>query len=238
MKLTVHKGSGTDIGADVYLGTNVKDDFSDIRFTKNDCRTLLNYCIESYISGTSAIVWIEFDNIAASPATSTFYIFYGNPSATLLSNGTNTFDFFDDFGRTDGNGLGNGWTDSIAADCQISSNTAKLTANTTTSPYNNILIKSFSFSSSQLYMFETSAKISAVPITSGFNPRINVALGVNNYRADLGLGFAFEFRPINSNPYALASGITLVPPIQLVLITHWGSWLAIPPRHTIVISTE
>ena len=32
LKLTVHKGSGTDIGADVYLGTNVKDDFSDIVF--------------------------------------------------------------------------------------------------------------------------------------------------------------------------------------------------------------
>jgi len=98
MKMTVYKSTGTDDSTHVYLGTNVKDDFSDLRFTKFDGITLLDYWIESYTSGVSAVVWIEFDSIPASPGTATFYMYYGNASASSVSSGSTTFNFFDDFG--------------------------------------------------------------------------------------------------------------------------------------------
>ncbi len=102
MKLTVYKASGTDTPGVVYLGGNVKDDFSDLRFTKSDGVTLLDYWIESYTSGVSAVVWVEVDYIPASPGTVDIYIYYGNPSAAGASSGASTFDFFDDFVGSDG----------------------------------------------------------------------------------------------------------------------------------------
>lgn len=97
LKLNVHKSAGTDTITDVYLETNVRDDFGDIRFTESDGTTILDYWIESYISGTSAIIWIKVSAIPASPNTTTIYIYYNNPSETTTSSGTNTFMFFDDF---------------------------------------------------------------------------------------------------------------------------------------------
>ena len=90
MKLTVYKSAGSDSGGTVYLGTNVKDDFSDLRFTKSDGTTPLDYWIASYTSGTSAVVWIECDSIPASPSTATFYMYYGNAAATAGSSASAT----------------------------------------------------------------------------------------------------------------------------------------------------
>jgi len=104
MKLTVHKASGVDTSTDIYLGTNVRDDFGDVRFTNiND--TLLDYWIESSTSGVSAVIWVEVDSIPASPSTVDIRIYYSNSSATSLSNGTNTFILFNDFTSDM-----NGWT--------------------------------------------------------------------------------------------------------------------------------
>ena len=97
LKLTVHKGTGTDSGSDVFLGNKVKADFSDIRFTKNDGTTLLDYWVESYVENNSAVVWVEFDSIPASPSTDNFHLYYENSVAASASNGNNTFIFFDDF---------------------------------------------------------------------------------------------------------------------------------------------
>ncbi len=100
LKLTVYKSTGTDSGAAVYLGTKVKDDFTDLIFTKSDGITTLDYWVESVVSGTSAVVWIEFDTIPVSPNTTTFYLYYNNAGAVSVSNGVNTFKFFDDFSGT------------------------------------------------------------------------------------------------------------------------------------------
>lgn len=100
MKLTVHKGSGSDSGDNVYLNCSnrCRDDFSDIRFTKSDGKTKLEYWQEEYTSGDKAVFWIKFDFIPASPSSANFYIYYGNVEANSQSNGTNTFPlFFDDF---------------------------------------------------------------------------------------------------------------------------------------------
>ncbi len=100
MKLIVHKSTGTDTTTDIYVGTNVKDDFSDLRFTLSDGSTLLNYWTES-ITGISpnlvATVWIKIPLIQTNPCSTNIYTYYDNPSAASVSNGPNTFDFFEDF---------------------------------------------------------------------------------------------------------------------------------------------
>jgi len=74
-----------------------RTDFGDIRFTKSDKVTQLNYWIEEKVDGDYAIFWVKLDNIPASPNSVTIYLYYGNPSATTTSNGDDTFIFFDDF---------------------------------------------------------------------------------------------------------------------------------------------
>jgi hypothetical protein len=69
-------------------------DYGDIRFTDSDGSTLLNYWQEA-----DGKFWVKVPNIPAS-STKTIYVYYGNPSATSLSNGDNTFEFFDDFNGT------------------------------------------------------------------------------------------------------------------------------------------
>jgi hypothetical protein len=79
-----------------YVPSKMKSDFSDLRFTDSDQVTLIPYWIESYTASVSASVWVRVPSIPAS-STKSIYMYYGNPSATSASNGTATFDFFDDF---------------------------------------------------------------------------------------------------------------------------------------------
>jgi len=111
MKLLLGESSGAT-GEDVDCGGKCLSTFNDLRFTTSDGTTLLDYWIES-ISGTTpnqlATVWIEFDSIGTSDTT--FYMYYGNSGASAVSNGTNTFEFFDLF-NDDSNTLDttNRWT--------------------------------------------------------------------------------------------------------------------------------
>lgn len=97
MKLLVGESSGAT-GEDVDCGGKCASDFDDIRFTTSDGTTLLDYWIES-VTGTTpnqlATIWIEFNSIGTSATT--FYMYYGNASATAVSNGANTFSIFEDF---------------------------------------------------------------------------------------------------------------------------------------------
>lgn len=120
MILLLGESSGAT-GADVDCGGLCASDFDDIRFTTSDGTTLLDYYIDS-ISGTTpnqvATIWIEFDSIGTS-ATS-FYMYYGNAEATAVSNGANTFIFFEDFNAlSDGDLNGqHSWSGSTAWDVQ------------------------------------------------------------------------------------------------------------------------
>ncbi|MDD4986558.1 MAG: DUF2341 domain-containing protein [Dehalococcoidales bacterium] len=103
LKLLVGKTSSAS-GEDVDCNGHCQDDFDDLRFTKSDGTTLLDYWIES-ISGSGstalATVWIEVDSIAASPSTTTIYMYYSNSGASAYSNGENTFpSFFEHFNGT------------------------------------------------------------------------------------------------------------------------------------------
>jgi len=126
MRFTVHRSEGVDIGEHVYVGTNVKEDYSDLRFTVTD-NTLLSYWIESSDAG-SAVVWVKVPEI---PVTGTqVYLYYGNPGAEAVSDGDATFPFFDDFA---GSSVDTGkWDTSLAS---VSGGVCTISTSTTTTAY-------------------------------------------------------------------------------------------------------
>ena len=101
IKLLVGKTSSAT-GENVDLNGHCQDDFDDLRFTKSDGTTLLDYWIES-VSGSGdallATVWVEAV-LLDDAADTTIYMYYGNAAAAAASNGANTFVFFDDFSGT------------------------------------------------------------------------------------------------------------------------------------------
>ena len=107
LQLVVYFGAGVSEGAIVYTDNHPQNDFDDIRFTKADGTTLLDYWIEESWVGGAAIVWVEFDFIPAHPQAETFYMYYGNAAATAGSSIGDTFIVGDDFERgNDGDEVG------------------------------------------------------------------------------------------------------------------------------------
>jgi len=73
-----------------------KSDGSDIRFTTSDGVTPISFWIEGWSAANKiASIWVKVPSIAAGGAS--LYMYYGNASATDASDGTSTFEFFDDF---------------------------------------------------------------------------------------------------------------------------------------------
>ena len=98
IRVVVHYGDGIDSGENVFLGSKSRIDFGDVRFTRSDRSTQLDYWIEKKTDGDQADFWVEVASVPASPGSSTIYIYYGDSMVTTTSNGKNTFDWFDDFG--------------------------------------------------------------------------------------------------------------------------------------------
>jgi hypothetical protein len=95
VKVIAHYGTGTDSGADVYLNSHCRTDFGDVRFTKSDGTTLLDYWMESKVDGDYAVFWVEVADDLSTNAV-TIYIYYGKSDATTTSNGNNVFIAFCD----------------------------------------------------------------------------------------------------------------------------------------------
>ena len=70
-------------------------DGSDIRFFDGN-QIFLNYWIENWDTSGTSVIWVKIPDLG----TTYIYMYYGNSNATSLSNGTNTFVFFDDFEGT------------------------------------------------------------------------------------------------------------------------------------------
>jgi len=116
--------------AALYTAGKVKSDCSDIRFTDSDETTLLNYWIEDGSCNTTATkFWVKIPTITGSTS-KTIYMYYGNASATAVSNGSNVFIFFDDF--NDGSlDTTNRWIRSTAGAITESSGILDITRNCT-----------------------------------------------------------------------------------------------------------
>jgi len=87
----------TDYQVEIDIGyeATMLADFGDLRFT-NASGLPLAYWIEK-ADGSSATVWVEVDDIAAAPADTIIYMYYGNSDASDAGDGDATFEFFDDF---------------------------------------------------------------------------------------------------------------------------------------------
>jgi len=78
---------------------------AELRFT-NPSNALLPYWLESWNSSGTSLVWVKADSIP-----SVIYMYYGSPSASNQSNGTGTFEVFDDFSA----GRSSNWVSNFGA---------------------------------------------------------------------------------------------------------------------------
>ncbi len=94
VEIHVRSGLGTDSGNTVYLNPGHWNPENTLRFTDDDGITLLNYWKETS-DETEATYWVKINDSLENDVG--IYIYYGNLSAPSLSNGDDTFVFFDDF---------------------------------------------------------------------------------------------------------------------------------------------
>jgi len=97
VKLLLGESSGAS-GEDFDLENHCLNFPNDLRFTNNDGTTLLDHWLED-TSGTTPnrliTLWIEITDSLESDVD--IYCYYGKAGDSSASNGTNTFEFFDDF---------------------------------------------------------------------------------------------------------------------------------------------
>lgn len=88
----VNTSSGTSSSTTLYLNSHSESDLDDLRFTDTS-DNVYDYWIES--TSNPYNVWVEVPSITT--GNTTVRVQYGNAAASVYSNGTNTFSFFDDF---------------------------------------------------------------------------------------------------------------------------------------------
>ena len=99
MLVTVNRDTGSDSGTNTYVGTKCLDTFADVKFTKSDGITLLDYWIDPDTLTTSlAKIWVECDSIGT--GATPFYMYYGKADDTSSSSGANTFQLYSDCSTT------------------------------------------------------------------------------------------------------------------------------------------
>jgi len=87
--------NGCQVFFNLSYDADMKADFGDVHFTKTDNTTELDYWMEKKVNSDYAWFWVELPSDIESDAH--FVMQYGDASSTTLSNGANTFEWFDDF---------------------------------------------------------------------------------------------------------------------------------------------
>ena len=121
MMFVVNTSSGTSSSTTIYLNSHANASLNDLRFTSTS-DTVYDYWIES--TSNPYNVWVEVPSILA--GNSTMRVQYGNAAASAVSNGTNTFPFFDDFPGSSLDGVK--WSSTGSPTVSISSGILTLTA--------------------------------------------------------------------------------------------------------------
>lgn len=90
-------GTTTPINYEVKLTISYESpmqaDFSDLRFNTTDGR-YLDYQIETYVSSSSATVWVKLIDSVADPGTDTIWMYYGNPNLDDGGVGSDVFNTY------------------------------------------------------------------------------------------------------------------------------------------------
>ena len=101
IRVKVQYGSGTDSteagSATIYVNGKCRSDFGDIRFTSSDGVTLLSQWLEEKSDGNYAIFWVKVPDALDVYGQTAIYMYYGNQSATLVSDDKATFAYGQDF---------------------------------------------------------------------------------------------------------------------------------------------
>lgn len=88
IKIKTHYGSGTDSGGEVYLNSHCRSDFGDVRFTREDGTTLLDYWMEQKVDSDYAVFWVKIpDDLSTNDVK--IYIYYDKSDATSISDALN-----------------------------------------------------------------------------------------------------------------------------------------------------
>ena len=100
VKITIINGTGSSNGNTYYTTHISQSDFDDVRFTwynsSSGMEQPISYWRESEYDGINATFWIKVPKIPANPNSATIYIYYGNSTATTLSNPKQTMFIYDD----------------------------------------------------------------------------------------------------------------------------------------------
>jgi len=81
--------------------SDMNNNFSDIRVVENETYNFIPYWIENKSDGEWCVLWFNATYIPANSwCNDTYYLLYGNSSASDASDGNATFEFFDDFDYT------------------------------------------------------------------------------------------------------------------------------------------
>ena len=91
----IHRSVGTSSGYHVYVGTDCKEDFSDIRFYDTTSGIIYHHAIHDIIDDVARI-WVKFPSLPYQTPIE-FFVLYGNPDAVSTHDPQNTFVFYEDF---------------------------------------------------------------------------------------------------------------------------------------------
>jgi hypothetical protein len=105
----------TDYQIYMNLSTNPINETSLRVYNATSCVLRAHWC-EDITSGNCTKLWINYSAVAASVWVNNTAIYYDNAAASSVSNGTNTFEFFDDF---DGTSLDTGISENVAIENSI-----------------------------------------------------------------------------------------------------------------------
>jgi PKD repeat protein len=92
---TIHRTTGSSDGFHIYVGTDCKEDFSDIRFYDIETNTFFYHSIIDVIGNVSRI-WVKIPTMEYG-IPFTMIVLYGNPDAIDVSDPVNTFLYYEDF---------------------------------------------------------------------------------------------------------------------------------------------
>ena len=89
------------VNLNITYDSDMNNDFSDIRVKNETAGAFVPYWIEDKLNDSWCNLWFNATSIPASSwCNDTYYLHYGDVGASSASNGTNTFEFFDDFEDT------------------------------------------------------------------------------------------------------------------------------------------
>lgn len=138
---------------DLVVSGKMQANGGDLRLRDKTGNSLSFWIENGTMNQPTTVVWVKMPSIAASSA-DTIYAFYGRESASSLSNGSTTFDFFDDFNGSILNAAI--WDDCGGGDITVAGGTLTLSSSSSAT---NIHVKSATSFSGQV---RSEAKVTSV----------------------------------------------------------------------------